>query len=151
VCARYQLRGDAEDRVDELALREGVAFRNPTDLTFADCMHRIVALDHSSSTLHRSESEARCNPLLYEPRVLLDHCLSKVRFREYRKYHGTHRKMITSSKCSPRNKCWPSSGRATPYQIGQSRICNNIAHTRGDSANRVPWRQPHSSRDFLKS
>jgi hypothetical protein len=43
----------------------------PTDLTFADCMHRFVALDRSARTLHRSESEARGNPLLDEPMVLL--------------------------------------------------------------------------------
>ena len=67
-----ELRGDAEDRVDELALRDGIAFGDPADLTFADCMHRLVTFDRSASTLHRSESEARRNPLLDEPMVLLD-------------------------------------------------------------------------------
>ena len=42
VHARCELNGDAEDRVDELALRDGIAFRNPTDLTLTDCMDCAV-------------------------------------------------------------------------------------------------------------
>jgi hypothetical protein len=30
-----QIRRDAEDRVDELALRDGIGFAYPADLTFA--------------------------------------------------------------------------------------------------------------------
>src|SRR3954453_11800125 len=60
------LRGDAEDCVDELALRDSVALGEPSDLTFADCMHRLVALDRSAGALHRSKAEARRDPLLYE-------------------------------------------------------------------------------------
>jgi hypothetical protein len=52
--------------VDELAVRGGIALGYPTHLTFADSMHRLVAGDRSASTLYRSESKARRNPLLDE-------------------------------------------------------------------------------------
>ena len=65
-------RGDAEDCMDKLALRDSIAFSNPADLTFANGMHRLVAFDRSACTLYRSESKARRNPLLDEPMVLLD-------------------------------------------------------------------------------
>jgi hypothetical protein len=45
--------------VDELAMRDGVALSYPTDLTFADGMHRLVARDRSAGTLYRSEAEVR--------------------------------------------------------------------------------------------
>src|SRR5262249_28030445 len=66
------LRGDAEDRADELALRDDVASGNPTDLTFANRVHRLVTFNRSTSTLHRSESETCGDSLLDEPMVLLD-------------------------------------------------------------------------------
>jgi hypothetical protein len=57
--------------MDELALRDSIALGDPSDLTFADCMHRLVALYGSAGTLlRRSKSEARRNPLLYETMVL---------------------------------------------------------------------------------
>jgi hypothetical protein len=63
---------DAEDGMDERALRDGIALGNPADLTFADCMHRLVALNRSTSALDRSESQARANPLFDEGMILLD-------------------------------------------------------------------------------
>ena len=65
----WELRGDAEDRVDELALRDGIAFGYPAGLPFADGMHRLVARDLSARTVDRSEAEARRNPLLDEAMV----------------------------------------------------------------------------------
>ena len=56
-----ELRGDAEDCVNELPLRYRIALGNPSDLTFADGMHRLVPFNRSASTLHGSESEARCS------------------------------------------------------------------------------------------
>jgi len=70
--AGWELRGHAEDGVDELALRYSIALSDPADLTFADNVHRLVTLDRSAGTLHRSEPEARRNSLLDEPMVLLD-------------------------------------------------------------------------------
>ena len=70
--AGWKLCGHAEDGVDELALRYSIALSDPADLTFADCVHRLVTLDRSAGTLHRSEPEARRNPPLDEPMVLLD-------------------------------------------------------------------------------
>jgi hypothetical protein len=34
--------------MDELALRDNIALGDPSDLTFADYMHRLVALDGSA-------------------------------------------------------------------------------------------------------
>ena len=40
--ATPELRGHAEDGVDELALRYSIALSDPADLTFADCVHRLA-------------------------------------------------------------------------------------------------------------
>jgi hypothetical protein len=53
---RSELRSDTVYRVDELALCDAITLGEPADLTLADCMHRLVALDGSASNLHRSES-----------------------------------------------------------------------------------------------
>ena len=42
------------------------------DTADTHCMHRLVALDGSTGTLHRSKAEAGRNPLLYETMVLFD-------------------------------------------------------------------------------
>src|SRR6516162_9831751 len=75
-----ELRSDAEDREDELALRYRIALGDPADLTFADCVHRLVALDRSARTLRRPESEARRNPLLDKPMVLLNGLITNDKF-----------------------------------------------------------------------
>jgi len=41
----HELRGDAEDGVDELTLSNRIALADPADLPFAICMHRLVTLD----------------------------------------------------------------------------------------------------------
>jgi hypothetical protein len=58
--------------VDKLALRYAIALSDPADLPLADCMHRLIALDGSTSPLDRAEPEACRNPLLNESVVLLD-------------------------------------------------------------------------------
>ena len=67
-----ELRGDAENGMDELTLTDRITLRDPADLPFSDCMHRLVALDRSTCALHRTEPEARPDPLLDESMVLLD-------------------------------------------------------------------------------
>ena len=59
-----ELRGDAEDRVDELALSNDIAFGDPPNLTFTDSVRRLVAFDRSASAFYRSESEVRGYPVL---------------------------------------------------------------------------------------
>src|SRR5689334_14618982 len=67
-----ELRGDAEDAVNELTLSCRIAFGDPADLTFADCMHRLVTLDRSPRSFSRTEVEARRNPHLDDAMVWLD-------------------------------------------------------------------------------
>jgi len=44
-CVLSELSSDAVDGVDELALRYRIALGDPAGLTFADCMHGLIALD----------------------------------------------------------------------------------------------------------
>ena len=67
-----RLGADAEDGVDELALRDSVALSDPADLTFSDCVHCFVAGDRSAGAVHRPKSQARSDSLLDESMVLLD-------------------------------------------------------------------------------
>ena len=60
--AWWELRENADNCVDELALRHGITLGNPADPTLADCMHRLITL--AQRTLYRSESEARCDRFL---------------------------------------------------------------------------------------
>jgi len=56
---RRELGGDVENGMDELTLTDWITFRHPPDLAFSDGMHRLVTLDRSTASLHRTESEAR--------------------------------------------------------------------------------------------
>jgi hypothetical protein len=44
-CVQLGRCSDAEDGVEEQALRHRIALSDPADLTFADCLHRLIALD----------------------------------------------------------------------------------------------------------
>src|SRR5262249_17311317 len=72
--------GDAAHRVDELTLSDGIALRDPADLPFSDCMHRLVTIDRPGRSLRRTEAEARRDPLLDESMVLFDNIVSVRRF-----------------------------------------------------------------------
>ena len=64
--ARLELRSDAEDCMDELALRDSIALGDPSDLTFADCMHRLVP------SIVRHAPSADRNPRLAVIRFLMN-------------------------------------------------------------------------------
>ncbi len=66
-----ELRGNAEDRVNELSLADWIAFGDPADLAFSNRVHRLIALDGSARTLCRTEAEAGCYPLFDGPMALL--------------------------------------------------------------------------------
>jgi hypothetical protein len=66
--------------VDKLPLRYSITLGDPADLTFADCMHRLVPVDRSARTFRGSEAETRCNALLDEPMILLDDVVEIRRF-----------------------------------------------------------------------
>jgi len=61
--------------MDELTLTDRITLRDPPDLPFSDCMHRLVTLDRSTRALRRTESQARRDPLLDESMVLLDNVI----------------------------------------------------------------------------
>jgi hypothetical protein len=67
-----ELRAEAEDRMNEIALSDWIALRDPADLPFADRMHCLIAFDRPACAVHRTKPEACGDPLLYEPMILLD-------------------------------------------------------------------------------
>ena len=70
-----ELGGDAKNAMDELTLTDRIAFCDPADLPFSDCMHRLVALDRSTRALRRTEAETRGDALLDESMVLFDNVI----------------------------------------------------------------------------
>jgi len=58
MCPGWELCSDSEDGMDEVALRYRVTLSDPADLTFTDCVHRVVTFDRSAGTLRGPESEA---------------------------------------------------------------------------------------------
>ena len=63
---------DPEDRMNELALADGIALRQPADLALSDRMHSFVTLDRSQCSFYRSEAEAGSDALFDESVILLD-------------------------------------------------------------------------------
>jgi hypothetical protein len=66
------LRGDPGNRVDELPLSDCIVLINPTDLSFADCVHCLVTLNRPAGALRGAKAGARRDPLLDETMLLLD-------------------------------------------------------------------------------
>jgi len=58
--------------MNELALPDHIALRQPPDLAFPDQMHGLVTFDRSHSRFRRSKPQARSNALLDEPAILLN-------------------------------------------------------------------------------
>jgi hypothetical protein len=75
-----ELCGDAEDSVNELSLADRIAFRDPADLAFSDCVHCLVPINRSACALGRTEAEARRDPLLDESMVLFNGLITNDKF-----------------------------------------------------------------------
>ena len=69
---RVELRSDAEESVNEPALPEHIALRQPPDLPFPDQMHRLVTVDRPQCPFCRPEPQTRRNALLDKSMVLLN-------------------------------------------------------------------------------
>ena len=61
---RVKLRSDAEESMNEPALPDHIALRQPPDLSFADQMHRFVTVDGPQCPFCRPEPKTRRNALL---------------------------------------------------------------------------------------
>ena len=55
-----------------MTLTDRIGLTYPPDLSFSNCMHRLIALDRSPRPVRGSESEAGVDALLDEPMILLD-------------------------------------------------------------------------------
>jgi hypothetical protein len=75
-----ELRGDAEKGMDELTLSDRIALCDPADLSFSDCVHRLVPLDRFACALRRTEPEARRDPLFDKSMVLLNGLITNDKF-----------------------------------------------------------------------
>ena len=76
---RVELRSDAKEGMNEPALPNHIALRQPPDLPFPDQMHRFVTIDRPQCSFCRPEPQTRCHALLYKSMVLLnDVVLNKV-------------------------------------------------------------------------
>ena len=69
------LCSNTEEGVDELTLADDIALAQPTNLSFSDCMHRLISLDGSRRAFGGPESEAGGDALLDESMVLFDHII----------------------------------------------------------------------------
>jgi len=67
-----ELRCESKQLVHESDLPEGVSFGEPSDLSFADHVHRFVALNIVQCTIHGSEPETGSDSLFNKAVVLLD-------------------------------------------------------------------------------
>ena len=69
---REELRCDAERSLDKSDLANDIVLGYPADLTFVDCVHRLVTFNRSPCTFCRPKTRARHDPLLDKAMVLLD-------------------------------------------------------------------------------
>src|SRR5438270_8719572 len=68
----YRSGGESEDALDEADLLGNIALCQPSNLSFADHVHRLIALDRSFCTGERAEAEARIDPPFDRTMILLD-------------------------------------------------------------------------------
>src|SRR5262245_56180523 len=123
-----------------------IAFGDPTDLSLADGMHRLVTFDCSPRPFSRTEARARRNPLLDGATILLDDVvqirrslktatpaeftgLLQLRDRAGRRrmaVHVDHPRRGSAAEMPPAEQWWPSSGHDYPTRSDQLR-CNRTA------------------------
>ena len=65
------LDGEAKRPIDELVLRQEVTLLHPSDLTFADLVHRLVALNRPSRTTKLTKMLLGADPFLDSTVILL--------------------------------------------------------------------------------
>src|ERR1044072_216064 len=69
------LCSEPEHSFDETYLSNDIALCEPAHLPLTNHVHRLVPLDRSQRTIHRSEPEAGSNPLLHEAMILLQNII----------------------------------------------------------------------------
>ena len=68
----YRSGGKSEDALDEADLLSDISLCQQSNLSFADHMHCLIALDRSFCTGERAEAEARIDPAFDRTMILLD-------------------------------------------------------------------------------
>src|ERR1700759_827993 len=64
--------GESEDDLDEVKLARDITLCQPSNLPFADHVHRFIALDRPLGARKRAEAQTRVDPPFDRTMILLD-------------------------------------------------------------------------------